>query len=156
MLSIQEQDFDPGTEQQALESIGPGIGAVCAFTGLVRERGDQDDVTGLQLEHYPGMTEASIEELVGQASRRWAIQGWRIIHRVGTLPLGSRIVFVGIASAHRADAFAACEFLMDALKTTAPFWKKELTEDGGHWVEQKTSDTERTRQWFAGAQDEEE
>ncbi len=156
MLSIQEQDFDPGAEQQAMEAGDPCPGAICTFTGLVRSRGDQENVTGLQLEHYPGMTEASIEQLVEQALQRWEIESWRIIHRVGTLPPGARIVFVGVASAHRADAFAACEFLMDALKTTAPFWKKELTEDGGHWVEQKTSDTERTRRWFAGSHDEEE
>lgn len=156
MLSIQHADFDPGLEQGALEQLGTGIGAVCVFTGLVRAHGDQTGVTGLHLEHYPGMTESSIEQLVDQARSRWQIDGWRIIHRVGELPLGARIVFVGVASAHRGDAFAACEFLMDALKTTAPFWKKELSAEGGHWVEQKTSDALRTQRWFGIGHDEEE
>lgn len=156
MLSIQETDFDPGVEQQRLEQTHPGIGAVCAFTGLVRNRGDQEDVTGLHLEHYPGMTEKSIQVLVSEAEKRWPLQGWRIIHRVGPLPLGARIVFVAVACAHRTDAFAACQFLMDALKTTAPFWKKEITETGGHWVEQKFADAERARQWFGPLSDEEE
>lgn len=147
MISIQTADFDVATEYQALRQSGSDTGAIATFTGLVRASGDQSGVTGLFLEHYPGMTEAVIQQLVDQASDRWNILAARVIHRVGYLPLGEQIVFVGIASGHRGDAFAACEFVMDALKTSAPFWKKEMTEGGEHWVEQKASDRERSKGW---------
>eukprot|EP00163_Fabomonas_tropica_P026863 TRINITY_DN5062_c0_g7_i1.p1 TRINITY_DN5062_c0_g7~~TRINITY_DN5062_c0_g7_i1.p1 ORF type:complete len:109 (-),score=15.91 TRINITY_DN5062_c0_g7_i1:136-462(-) len=106
-----------------------------------------EGVTGLYLEHYPGMTEQVIVGLIEQASERWDVREARVIHRVGRLALCDQIVFVGVCSAHRGDAFAACEFIMDALKTSAPFWKKELTEEGEHWVEQKNSDLDKTNAW---------
>ncbi|MDC0661315.1 molybdopterin synthase catalytic subunit MoaE [Marinobacter sp. SS21] len=147
MVIIQTNDFDHAAQYQALRAAGPTTGAVATFTGLVRDFGDQSQVSGLFLEHYPGMTERVIEDLIRQASQRWDVQAVRVIHRVGELALGDQIVFVGVSSAHRGDAFAACQFIMDALKTTAPFWKKELAADGDHWVEQKDSDLEQAQQW---------
>lgn len=144
-IKVQTGDFDAGAEHRALRDTG--VGAIATFTGLVRDYGDRSGVEGLFLEHYPGMTEAVIGDLVTEARRRWALQSVRVIHRVGALALAEQIVFVGVASGHRSDAFAACQFLMDALKTSAPFWKKELTPEGGHWVEQKDSDRERAQGW---------
>jgi molybdopterin synthase catalytic subunit len=117
------------------------------FSGLVRDSGDLSGVTGLFLEHYPGMTEQVIQGLIDEAGRRWDVQRARVIHRVGQLALADQIVFVGVCGAHRGDAFAACEFIMDALKTSAPFWKKEITREGEHWVEQKEADVARSRNW---------
>lgn len=147
MISIQTDDFDVGTEYEALRATGPGTGAIVTFSGLVRDSGDLSGVTGLFLEHYPGMTEQVIQGLIDEASRRWNVQQARVIHRVGRLALADQIVFVGVCSAHRGDAFAACEFIMDALKTSAPFWKKEITREGEHWVEQKESDVARSQGW---------
>lgn len=147
MISIQQEDFDPAGEYRALRDTGAGTGAIATFTGLVRDSGDLTGVTGLFLEHYPGMTEQVIEGLVNQASERWDVRKARVIHRIGYLPLGQQIVFVGVCSAHRGDAFAACEFIMDALKTSAPFWKKEITGDSEHWVEQKAADLDRSQGW---------
>lgn len=147
MVIVQVSDFDVGVEYQALRQAGSQTGAIATFTGLVRDFGDLAGVTGLFLEHYPGMTEQVIENLIEQARERWDIQSVKVIHRIGALMLNEQIVFVGVCSAHRSDAFSACQFIMDALKTTVPFWKKELTADGEHWVEQKASDRERTGQW---------
>jgi len=147
MISIQTDDFDVGTEYEALRSTGPSTGAIVTFSGLVRDSGDLSGVTGLFLEHYPGMTEQVIQGLIDEASRRWDVQRARVIHRIGRLALADQIVFVGVCSAHRGDAFAACEFIMDALKTSAPFWKKEITHEGEHWVEQKESDVARSQGW---------
>ncbi|MDX1755192.1 MAG: molybdenum cofactor biosynthesis protein MoaE [Marinobacter sp.] len=147
MVIIQTADFDHAEQYQALRATGPATGAIATFTGLVRDFGDCSQVRGLFLEHYPGMTERVIEDLIQQAAQRWDVQAARVIHRVGELALGDQIVFVGICSAHRGDAFAACQFVMDALKTSAPFWKKELAADGDHWVEQKDSDLAQARQW---------
>ena len=147
MISIQPDDFDAGAEYEALRGTGPGTGAIVTFSGLVRDSGDLSGVTGLFLEHYPGMTEQVIQGLIDEAGRRWDVQRARVIHRVGRLALADQIVFVGVCSAHRGDAFAACEFIMDALKTSAPFWKKEITREGEHWVEQKESDVARSRNW---------
>ncbi|KAE8545562.1 molybdenum cofactor biosynthesis protein MoaE [Marinobacter nauticus] len=147
MISIQTDDFDAGAEYEALRGTGPGTGAIVTFSGLVRDSGDLSGVTGLFLEHYPGMTEQVIQGLIDEAGRRWDVQRARVIHRVGQLALADQIVFVGVCSAHRGDAFAACEFIMDALKTSAPFWKKEITREGEHWVEQKESDVARSRNW---------
>jgi molybdopterin synthase catalytic subunit len=147
MISIQTEDFDQAAEYQALRQNREDTGAIATFTGLVRASGDQTGVTGLFLEHYPGMTEGVIQQLLDQASERWNILGARVIHRVGYLPLGEQIVFVGVASKHRGDAFAACEYVMDALKTSAPFWKKEINQEGEHWVEQKETDLERSASW---------
>ncbi|WP_404367588.1 molybdenum cofactor biosynthesis protein MoaE [Marinobacter sp.] len=146
-VTVQEADFDQALEYRLLRDSGTCTGAIATFTGLVRDFGDQAGVEGLYLEHYPGMTEKVIEDLVTDASKRWDIGAARIVHRVGHLRLGDQIVFVGISSSHRSDAFAACEFIMDALKTSAPFWKKEITSEGEHWVEQKASDRERSSQW---------
>ena len=147
MISIQTDDFDAGAEYEALRGTGPGTGAIVTFSGLVRDSGDLSGGTGLFLEHYPGMTEQVIQGLIDEAGRRWDVQRARVIHRVGRLALADQIVFVGVCSAHRGDAFAACEFIMDALKTSAPFWKKEITREGEHWVEQKESDVARSRNW---------
>lgn len=146
-IRIQTADFDAGVEYQSLRRDA-GTGAIATFTGLVRDYGDHTGVQGLFLEHFPGMTENVIGELVADARQRWQVGGVRVIHRVGALSLGEQIVFVGVASSHRSDAFAACQFLMDALKTSAPFWKKEVTEDGEHWVEQKASDRDRSERWY--------
>ncbi|SFM01073.1 molybdopterin synthase catalytic subunit MoaE [Marinobacter zhejiangensis] len=147
MVIIQQQDFDLAEEYRKLRDSGDSTGAIATFTGLVRDYGDLNDVTGLFLEHYPGMTEHVIEGLIAEAGKRWDVRAARVIHRVGTLALGDQIVFVGVCSAHRGDAFAACQFIMDALKTSAPFWKKELSRQGDHWVEQKDSDREQAEQW---------
>jgi molybdopterin synthase catalytic subunit len=147
MISIQTDDFDAGAEYEALRLTGPGTGAIVTFSGLVRDSGDLSGVTGLFLEHYPGMTEQVIQGLIDESGRRWDVQRARVIHRVGRLALADQIVFVGVCSAHRGDAFAACEFIMDALKTSAPFWKKEITREGEHWVEQKESDVARSQGW---------
>lgn len=147
MVVIQQQDFDIAAEYQALRASGNGTGAIATFTGLVRDFGDLSDVTGLFLEHYPGMTEKVISDLIEQASQRWDVRVAKVIHRIGELALGDQIVFVGVCSAHRGDAFAACQYIMDALKTSAPFWKKELSNRGDHWVEQKDSDREQASQW---------
>ena len=147
MISIQTDDFDAGAEYEALRLTGPGTGAIVTFSGLVRDSGDLSGVTGLFLEHYPVMTEQVIQGLIDEAGRRWDVQRARVIHRVGRLALADQIVFVGVCSAHRGDAFAACEFIMDALKTSAPFWKKEITREGEHWVEQKEADVARSRNW---------
>lgn len=150
MITIQADDFDVGAEYQTLRQAGSQTGAIAIFTGLVRDFGDKTGVTGLFLEHYPGMTDQVISALIEQARERWDIQSVRVIHRIGALALHDQIVFVGVCSAHRNDAFAACQFLMDALKTTVPFWKKELSAEGEHWVDQKASDRERTAHWQNG------
>lgn len=147
MISIQTGDFDSAAEYAALRDSGAGTGAIATFTGLVRDSGDTQGVTGLYLEHYPGMTEQVIQGLIDEASSRWDVRQARVIHRVGRLGLQDQIVFVGVCSGHRGDAFAACEYIMDALKTSAPFWKKEINQDGEHWVEQKASDRERSKGW---------
>lgn len=147
MISVQSEDFDVAAEYAALRDSGAGTGAIATFIGLVRDSGDLQGVTGLYLEHYPGMTEQVIQGLIDDASKRWDVRKARVIHRIGRLTLCDQIVFVGVCSAHRGDAFAACEFIMDALKTSAPFWKKEITSDGEHWVEQKESDLARSGDW---------
>ncbi|HTN34987.1 MAG TPA: molybdenum cofactor biosynthesis protein MoaE [Marinobacter sp.] len=147
MISIQTDDFDSAAEYAALRKSGPGTGAIVTFTGLVRDSGDMQGVTGLYLEHYPGMTEQVISGLIDEATRRWDVRKARVIHRVGKLALQDQIVFVGVCSGHRSDGFAACQYIMDALKTSAPFWKKELTESGEHWVNQKASDVARGKTW---------
>lgn len=150
-ISIQHTDFDMGEETAALQAGDAAVGAVASFIGLVRGHGDRDGVEGLYLEHFPGMTEQVIADLITEAAGRWDLLGATVIHRVGELQLGDRIVLVAVSSSHRPDAFSACEFLMDALKTMAPFWKKERTATGAYWVEQKTSDQERASQWAQSA-----
>ncbi|MDP2792625.1 MAG: molybdenum cofactor biosynthesis protein MoaE [Sulfurisoma sp.] len=140
-VTVQQADFDAGAEISALG--GDGVGAVASFVGLVRGAG----IAAMTLEHYPGMTESALAEIVAQARGRWNLLGVRVIHRVGRLLPGSRIVFVGVASGHRHDAFAACEFIMDYLKTQAPFWKYEETPTGGRWVDARAADDAALNRW---------
>jgi molybdopterin synthase catalytic subunit len=149
-VSVQEADFDVGVETNALSAGRLDVGAVATFVGLVRAdklSGEGSEVSAMTLEHYPGMTEKSLEAIVAEANTRWRLQGVRVIHRFGRLVPGDRIVFVGVASAHRGDAFAACEFVMDYLKTRAPFWKKEDTPEGGRWVDARDTDDSAAARW---------
>ena len=146
-VSVQEADFDVGAELNALSAGRTDVGAMVSFVGLVRDINDGNDVSGMTLEHYPGMTETALVEIVEAARERWFLQGVRVIHRVGRFELAERIVFVGVASAHRGDAFAACEFIMDYLKTRAPFWKREETPSGARWVEARDSDDSAAARW---------
>lgn len=146
-ILVQESDFDPGDEIAALHADRPSVGAVASFVGLVRDNNEGDSVSTLTLEHYPAMTEKSLREIVGQAMDRWKLLDVSVIHRVGRLKPLDRIVFVGVASMHRGEAFAACEFIMDFLKTRAPFWKKEGTPDNERWVEARASDDDAAERW---------
>ena len=146
MISIQVEDFDPGVEYQYLEGQ-KATGGIVTFTGTVRDMNLGDAVGGLFLEHYPGMTEKALQGIVDEARQRWELLGVRVIHRIGQLYPGDRIVFVGVSSAHRKEAFSACEFIMDFLKTRAPFWKKETTEQGDRWVEERASDQAAADRW---------
>jgi len=145
-IQIQTEDFDLATEYAALGK-SHSTGAVVTFIGKVRDFNQGDNVSGLTLEHYPGMTEKSLAKILVEAETRWSIQGVKVIHRIGELALGDQIVFVGVASMHRGDAFQACEFIMDYLKTQAPFWKKEATEAGSHWVDARETDTTAADRW---------
>ena len=146
LISVQQEDFDPGAEYQQLEN-SKSVGAITTFTGTVRNLNLGEQVGGLFLEHYPGMTEKALQAIVDEAQQRWALQAVRLIHRIGQLHPGDRIVFVGVACAHRKEAFAACEFIMDYVKTRAPFWKKETTPDGDRWVDARDSDQEAAERW---------
>ena len=146
-IKIQQQDFDLQTEYQTVLNSEAVSGAVVTFTGLVRDFNDGHQVTGLVLEHYPGMTEKALIKIAEQAQERWELEAISIIHRVGQLALGEQIVLVAIASKHRGDAFSGCEFIMDYLKTKAPFWKKETTEHGDIWVAAKESDEQKASAW---------
>ncbi|OZS43539.1 molybdopterin synthase catalytic subunit MoaE [Photobacterium sanguinicancri] len=146
MISVQEADFSVAEEYERLAQ-GTSAGAVVTFIGKVRDFNQGDDVTGLSLEHYPGMTEKSLEKIVEQANARWPLIATRVIHRVGDLELGDQIVFVGVSSAHRGAAFQACEFIMDYLKTQAPFWKKERTAEATRWVDARDTDTSAADRW---------
>ncbi len=146
-IQVGESDFDPGAEITALHAGQPRVGAVASFVGLVRDLNEGDSVNTLTLEHYPAMTEKSLRAIVDEAGERWSILDATVIHRVGRLQPLDRIVFVGVASMHRGDAFAACEFIMDYLKTRAPFWKKEGTPQGERWVEARGSDELAAERW---------
>lgn len=147
MIRIQTEDFDVGEEYKALIEQNAAAGAVVTFVGRVRDLNLGHEVLGLQLEHYPGMTEKSLAAIADEAQARWNILRYRIIHRIGALHLGDNIVFVGVASAHREDAFNAANFIMDYLKTRAPFWKKELTAEGSVWLESQAKDTAAAKRW---------
>ncbi len=150
-VSVQEADFDVGAETAALSAGRLDVGAVATFVGLVRAdklSGAGSEVSAMTLEHYPGMTEKSLEAIIAEAGGCWQLPGVRVIHRFGRLLPGDRIVFVGVASAHRGDAFAACEFIMDYLKTRAPFWKKEDTPEGGRWVDAREADDSAAARWM--------
>jgi len=146
-IRIQEQDFDVSAEIAALRKNDPRVGAVVTFLGTVRDMNDGSHVKGMSLEHYPGMTEKSLEEIVAQAKARWDIYQALVIHRVGPLLPQDQIVLVAVTSAHRGEAFAACEFIMDYLKTAAPFWKKEETPQGVRWVDARVTDEDAMARW---------
>jgi molybdopterin synthase catalytic subunit len=150
-IAIQTEDFDLGREVAALRAGQPSVGAVCAFVGTVRDRNDGAAVAAMELEHYPGMTERAIDAMIDEAARRFDMLGVRIIHRVGALQPQDQIVLVAVASAHRGQAFQACEFLMDYLKTQAPFWKKEHTPQGARWVDARVSDDAALARWGIAA-----
>ena len=146
-VCIQAQPFDMAYAYDALLENRSDVGAVVSFTGLVRDFNESPEVTGLTLEHYPVMTERALEEIGQQAWQRWALQGIRIIHRIGYMTPGDPIVRVSVASAHRRDAFEACDFIMDYLKTRAPFWKKEHARNGDYWVKERASDQQDANRW---------
>ena len=146
-VAIQTEDFDLSTEVAQLRAANPGVGAVCSFVGTVRDRNDGQSVSTLALEHYPGMTEKAIEAMIDEAHQRFDILGARVIHRVGLLQPLDQIVLVVVSSAHRGQSFQACEFLMDYLKTQAPFWKKEQTPEGARWVDARVSDDAALARW---------
>ncbi|MFP8777687.1 molybdopterin synthase catalytic subunit MoaE [Hydrogenophaga sp. RWCD_12] len=146
-VSIQSEDFDLSAEVARLRADEKGVGAVCTFVGTVRDRNDGQSVSTMELEHYPGMTEKAIEQMIDEAHRRFDIFGARVIHRVGLLQPLDQIVLVAVTSAHRGESFQACEFLMDYLKTQAPFWKKEQTPEGARWVDARVSDDAALAKW---------
>ncbi len=154
-ISVQEQDFDTGEEYRRLQQAGSGVnntdvGGIAIFTGQVRDLAD-NPLKFMRLEHYPGMTEKSLQQTAEQAAARWPVIDIRIIHRIGDLTPGQQIVFVGVSSAHRDSAFSACEFIMDILKTSAPFWKKEQHVNGdSSWVDAKDVDQQRAERWQGG------
>ena len=147
IVRVQEADFDIGRELEALTRGRADVGAMASFVGLVRDANDGRGVSAMTLEHYPGMTEKALEAICVEAAGRWNILDALVIHRVGALKPGERIVLVGVTSAHRGEAFAACEFIMDYLKTRAPFWKKESTPEGEKWVDSRASDDTAAQRW---------
>ena len=146
-VAIQHQDFDLSAEIAALRQGDARVGAVCSFVGTVRDRNEGDAVATLELEHYPGMTEKSIEAMIDAAMARFDIYAARVVHRVGWLQPQDQIVLVAVTSAHRGESFQACEFLMDYLKTQAPFWKKEVSPAGSRWVDARVSDDAALARW---------
>jgi molybdopterin synthase catalytic subunit len=146
-IGIQRDDFDAGIEIKRLREQCRETGAIASFIGVVSAQNEGDTITALELEHYPGMTESSIAAIIEQAEQRWPLLGVRVIHRIGRLDIGAQIVFVGVGSRHRGAAFAACEFIMDYLKTQAPFWKKEFTATGPRWLETRATDEAAAARW---------
>jgi molybdopterin synthase catalytic subunit len=146
-VSVQTQEFNLADEIAALRERDKRVGAVCSFIGTVRDRSEGADVSSMELEHYPGMTEKAIEAMIDEAHRRFDIYGARVVHRVGLLKPTDQIVLVAVTSAHRGESFKACEFLMDYLKTQAPFWKKEQTPGGAHWVDARVADDVALQRW---------
>ncbi len=146
-VAIQIADFDLSAEVAALRAHDAGVGAVAVFVGTVRDRNDGSGVSRMELEHYPGMTEKAIEAMIDEAMRRFDIRAARVVHRVGPLAPTDQIVLVAVTSAHRGQAFQACEFLMDYLKTQAPFWKKEHTHEGARWVDARVADDAALARW---------
>lgn len=150
-VSIQTADFDLSEEVAALRADDKRVGAVCSFVGTVRDRNDGSTVASMELEHYPGMTEKAIEAMIDEAHKRFDILGARVIHRVGLLQPLDQIMMVVVVSAHRGQSFEACEFLMDYLKTQAPFWKKEQTPEGARWVDARVADDAALARWGIAA-----
>ena len=149
-IRIQENDFDISTEIALLRTGDPRVGAVVTFLGTVRDMNDGSQVKGMTLEHYPGMTEKALQEILDQAKTRWNVYQTLVIHRIGPLLPEDQIVLVVVTSAHRGNAFAACEFIMDCLKTAAPFWKKEDTPEGARWVDARVTDDAAMTRWKKG------
>jgi molybdopterin synthase catalytic subunit len=150
-VTVQTADFDLSAEVAALRAGDPAVGAVAAFIGTMRDRNDGSSVSAMELEHYPGMTERAIDAMIDVAMQRFDIRAVRVIHRVGPLLPLDQIVLVAVTSAHRGQAFQACEFLMDYLKTQAPFWKKEQTPEGARWVDARVSDDAALARWGIAA-----
>ncbi|MEG0821733.1 MAG: molybdopterin synthase catalytic subunit MoaE [Burkholderiaceae bacterium] len=148
-VRVQTDDFDVGAEMARLRQDNPKIGAIASFVGVVRDLNEGDAVATMTLEHYPGMTERALAAIVERAKARWELFDVRVIHRVGELAPTDQIVLVIVSSSHRGEAFAACEFVMDWLKTEAPFWKKEVTPAGGRWVDARESDDAARARWDA-------
>ena len=148
-VRVQEEAFGVGQELAALTAGRVDVGAVASFVGLVRDRNDGQGITAMTLEHYPGMTQSALDDIVAQARSRWDLLDVLVVHRYGRLVPGDPIVLVLVSSAHRGEAFSACEFVMDFLKTSAPFWKKEVTPDGARWVDARDTDSAAARRWDA-------
>lgn len=148
MIRVQQEDFDVGAELEALSVGNHAIGGVCSFVGLVRDMAGDASIGAMTLEHYPGMTEKALAEIENEAHARWPLESSLIVHRYGRLEPGDRIVLVAATSAHREAAFDACHFLIDFLKTKAPFWKLEDTEEGAKWVDARSSDDKATARWL--------
>ena len=146
-ITIQSTPLDPEAEQRELRGANPSVGAVVSFLGLMRDINEGDEVQSMLLEHYPGMTEKALQAIVDEARQRWALDAVRVVHRVGELQPLDPIVLVLVASRHRGEAFRACEFIIDYLKTRAPFWKKERTADGERWVDARHTDSEAEARW---------
>lgn len=146
-VRVQEADFDLGFELTVVRAGDPRVGALASFVGLVRDMNDGAGVSEMTLEHYPGMTEKALEAIVTEAKERWDIYNALVIHRVGPLKPCDQIVLVAVTSSHRGEAFAACEFIMDYLKTRAPFWKREATPDGARWVDARDADDSAALRW---------
>jgi molybdopterin synthase catalytic subunit len=146
-IKVQKEPFDMTTIQEELRLASPGIGAVVTFVGQMRDINEGDAVSTMTLEHYPGMTEKALQTIVDEADERWDLMGIRVVHRVGPLQPLDPIVLVAVASAHRGEAFQACEFVIDYLKTRAPFWKKEQTPEGERWVDARNSDDQAESRW---------
>jgi molybdopterin synthase catalytic subunit len=146
-VRIQAEDFDLGAEVAQLRAANPKVGGIVTFVGTVRDLNEGAAVAEMELEHYPGMTEQSINAIIEQAKARWPIYGALVIHRIGPLKPMEQIVLVAVTSAHRGEAFAACEFIIDYLKTEAPFWKKEQTPDGARWVDARVTDETALQKW---------
>ena len=146
-VRVQTEDFDLTTEVARLRAADPAVGAIVSFVGTVRDINDGQGVSEMELEHYPGMTEKALEAIVVRARQRWPVHDALVVHRVGPLAPMAQIVLVAVTAAHRGDAFAACEFIMDYLKTEAPFWKKEQTPSGARWVDARSADDAALRKW---------
>ena len=146
-VSVQAEDFNLAIEVEALRQSDKRIGAICTFTGTVRDCNDGLNVSSMELEHYPGMTEKAIEAMIDEAHKRFDLYGARVVHRIGLLQPLDQVVMVAVTSAHRGESFKACEFLMDYLKTQAPFWKKEQTPEGARWVDARVTDDAALVKW---------
>jgi molybdopterin synthase catalytic subunit len=146
-VKVQTEDFDLTTEIAQLRANTPKVGAIVNFVGVVRDLNEGEQIAEMELEHYPGMTEKALEDIIAEARSRWDLFDALVIHRVGPLKPLDQIVLVAVTSAHRGEAFAACEFIIDYLKTQAPFWKKEQTSQGSRWVDARVTDDEAMKKW---------